>query len=100
MWHFFAYSDKTKNMAAWIDFDGKSLEQIEREVILGQLSLLKGNRTYTAQSLKISIRSLRDKLRTYRMMGIIVPGNTQNVQEVKVTSVEYHAVWGNDVNCI
>ncbi len=43
-----------------------SLREMERELILGTLSNVNGNRTHAAKRLGISIRTLRNKLREYR----------------------------------
>ncbi len=57
------------NMAlAWKP--GSTLDQIERNVILEALKHHDGNRTHTAKALGISIRTLRNKLAEYRVMGI------------------------------
>jgi len=49
---------------------GKTLDEIERNVILEALKHFGGNRTHTAKSLGISIRTLRNKLAEFRVMGI------------------------------
>jgi len=49
---------------------GATLEDIERNVIINALDFHKGNRTHTAKSLGISIRTLRNKLAEYRKIGI------------------------------
>lgn len=51
---------------------GRTLEQIERAVILKSLAFHNGNRTHTARELGISIRTLRNKLNEYRRAGIEV----------------------------
>lgn len=51
---------------------GKTLDEIERNVILDALKHHEGNRTHTAKALGISIRTLRNKLAEYRVMGIHV----------------------------
>jgi transcriptional regulator with PAS, ATPase and Fis domain len=51
---------------------GKTLDDIERNVILTALSYHSGNRTHTARALGISIRTLRNKLADYRRIGIRV----------------------------
>lgn len=51
---------------------GRTLEQIERAVILKSLAFHNGNRTHTARELGISIRTLRNKLNEYRRAGISV----------------------------
>jgi two-component system response regulator FlrC len=56
--------------SSWIP--GKTLNDIERNVILQALDYHKGNRTHTARALGISIRTLRNKLADYRRLGIRV----------------------------
>jgi two-component system, response regulator FlrC len=51
---------------------GRTLNDIERTVILEALEYHMGNRTHTAKSLGISIRTLRNKLAEYRVLGIKV----------------------------
>ena len=51
---------------------GRTLDDIEREVILKALQYHSGNRTHTAKALGISIRTLRNKLADYRRLGIHV----------------------------
>jgi transcriptional regulator with PAS, ATPase and Fis domain len=51
---------------------GRTLDDIERDVILEALSYHQGNRTHTARALGISIRTLRNKLADYRKLGIRV----------------------------
>ena len=55
---------------------GHSLARIEREFILQTLRSHQGNRTRTADRLGISIRSLRDRIRTYRRYGESVPDHS------------------------
>jgi transcriptional regulator with PAS, ATPase and Fis domain len=55
-------------------FDGLTLAEVERRVILATLKRLGGNRTHTSDALGISIRTLRNRLREYRGAGFdIVP---------------------------
>jgi len=49
---------------------GQTLNDIERNVILEALKHHHGNRTHTARALGISIRTLRNKLADYRLLGI------------------------------
>ena len=51
---------------------GRTLDDIERNVILEALNYHQGNRTHTAKALGISIRTLRNKLADYRRIGINV----------------------------
>jgi DNA-binding NtrC family response regulator len=52
---------------------GHTLARVEREFILQTLRYNQGNRTHAANSLGISIRSLRDRIRNYRNRGECVP---------------------------
>ena len=49
---------------------GRTLDEIERNVILEALKHFDSNRTHTAKALGISIRTLRNKLAEYRVLGI------------------------------
>jgi two-component system response regulator FlrC len=49
---------------------GRTLDEIERNVILEALRHFGGNRTHTAKALGISIRTLRNKLAEFRVLGI------------------------------
>ncbi len=49
---------------------GRTLDDIERSVIIEALKYHQGNRTHTARALGISIRTLRNKLADYRKVGI------------------------------
>ncbi|MFC7612033.1 sigma-54-dependent transcriptional regulator [Teichococcus aestuarii] len=51
---------------------GRSMEEVERELILRTLAHCLGNRTRAAEVLGISIRALRNKLQDYRGMGLPV----------------------------
>ncbi len=48
---------------------GRSLWEMERELIFSTLAQLKGNRTHAAKRLGISVRTLRNKLREYRQLA-------------------------------
>jgi DNA-binding NtrC family response regulator len=52
---------------------GHALAVVEREFILETLRHYSGNRTRAAGLLRISIRSLRDRIRAYRGQGESVP---------------------------
>jgi DNA-binding NtrC family response regulator len=52
---------------------GRSMEDVERQLIIETLSHTLGNRTHAATILGISIRALRNKLRDYTQAGIAVP---------------------------
>jgi two-component system response regulator AtoC len=49
----------------------KPLDEVEREHILRALDLTNGNRTQAAQLLKISIRTLRNKLNEYKLECLV-----------------------------
>lgn len=49
---------------------GKTLDDIERTVIVEALTYHQGNRTHTAKALGISIRTLRNKIADYKRLGI------------------------------
>jgi DNA-binding NtrC family response regulator len=52
---------------------GRTMDDVERELILQTLGHTLGNRTHAATILGISIRALRNKLRDYSAQGIVVP---------------------------
>jgi len=52
---------------------GKTVAEVERDLILDTLSHYLGNRTHAANILGISIRTLRNKLKQYAEDGIAVP---------------------------
>ena len=52
---------------------GRTMEQVERDLILETLGHTLGNRTHAAVILGISIRALRNKLRDYAKAGASVP---------------------------
>jgi DNA-binding NtrC family response regulator len=52
---------------------GHTLAHVEREFILQTLRYNQGNRKHAANSLGISIRSLRDRIRNYGIHGEYVP---------------------------
>jgi DNA-binding NtrC family response regulator len=56
-----------------MQFVGRRMEDVERDVILHTLNHMSGNRTHAATVLGISIRALRNKLRDYQKAGIPVP---------------------------
>ena len=52
---------------------GRTVDDVERELILETLGHTLGNRTHAATILGISIRALRNKLRDYAQAGLSVP---------------------------
>ncbi|MGN6487573.1 MAG: helix-turn-helix domain-containing protein, partial [Devosia sp.] len=53
---------------------GRTVADVERDLILDTLDHVLGNRTHAANILGISIRTLRNKLNQYADEGIPVPG--------------------------
>ena len=51
---------------------GHTVEDVERELILRTLTYHRGSRTRAARDLKISIRTLRNKIREYESFGVTV----------------------------
>jgi DNA-binding NtrC family response regulator len=56
---------------------GRSLSDVEQDLIIGTVSHCLGNRTQAAHILGISIRTLRNKLRLYTEGGAAVPSPNQ-----------------------
>jgi DNA-binding NtrC family response regulator len=54
---------------------GRTVSDVERDLILDTLDHCLGNRTHAANILGISIRTLRNKLREYADAGVTVPGH-------------------------
>jgi DNA-binding NtrC family response regulator len=52
---------------------GRTVADVERQLIIDTLSHCLGNRTHAANILGISIRTLRNKLRQYTDEGLAVP---------------------------
>ena len=52
---------------------GKTVAEVERDLIIGTLGHCLGNRTHAATILGISIRTLRNKLKQYSSDGVAVP---------------------------
>ena len=52
---------------------GRTMDEVERELIIETLGHTLGNRTHAATILGISIRALRNKLRDYAQAGVSVP---------------------------
>ena len=56
------------------------LDQLEKQAILSALRNTGGNRTKTADLLKISIRTLRNKLQEYRESGDPVDAGLESAE--------------------
>jgi len=52
---------------------GKTLKDIELLAILETLDVVGGNRTAAARQLGISVRTIRNKLREIRALGLVPP---------------------------
>jgi DNA-binding NtrC family response regulator len=52
---------------------GRTVADVERELILETLRHCRGNRTHAAKILGISIRTLRNKLNEYAGDGTVIP---------------------------
>ena len=52
---------------------GRTVAEVERDLIIDTLSHCLGNRTHAANILGISIRTLRNKLKLYSDQGFAVP---------------------------
>ena len=52
---------------------GRTVADVERDLILETLKHCLGNRTHAANILGISIRTLRNKLKEYSEAGVAVP---------------------------
>ena len=61
------------NVAARMGLVGRTVADVERDLILETLQHCLGNRTHAANILGISIRTLRNKLQQYREEGLTVP---------------------------
>jgi DNA-binding NtrC family response regulator len=59
--------------AAARDFVGRTVAEVEQQLIIDTLTHCLGNRTHAANILGISIRTLRNKLREYSDAGVAVP---------------------------
>jgi DNA-binding NtrC family response regulator len=63
----------TSAIASKIGLVGRTVADVERDLILETLNHCLGNRTHAANILGISIRTLRNKLQQYRQEGVAVP---------------------------
>ena len=61
---------------------GRTVADVERQLIINTLEHCLGNRTHAATILGISIRTLRNKLKAYSEAGMQVPppGEPERVQ--------------------
>ncbi|MBL8573527.1 MAG: sigma-54-dependent Fis family transcriptional regulator [Hyphomicrobiaceae bacterium] len=61
---------------------GRTVADVERDLILSTLDHCLGNRTHASNILGISIRTLRNKLNEYADEGIVVPAPGESRQQV------------------
>jgi DNA-binding NtrC family response regulator len=62
---------------------GRTLADVERDLILETLTHCSGNRTHAAATLGISIRTLRNKLKEYARAGHAVPRHARGASRTK-----------------
>ncbi|MEE8534756.1 MAG: sigma-54 dependent transcriptional regulator [Kiloniellales bacterium] len=67
-------------------FMGRTVAEVEREVILDTLHHCLGNRTHAANILGISIRTLRNKLKLYAGDGVHVPPPAGDFERGRLTN--------------
>ena len=60
-----------------VDTGGRTIMELQRDVILSTLARLNGNRTHTAKALGITVRTVRNRLRKYRASGDSMPPPTE-----------------------
>jgi DNA-binding NtrC family response regulator len=70
---------------------GRTVNDVERSLILDTLSHCLGNRTRAAEILGISIRALRNKLQDYRALGMHVPPAVHGLRIADPPRVAYGA---------
>jgi DNA-binding NtrC family response regulator len=63
---------------------GRTVSDVERDLILDTLDHCLGNRTHAANILGISIRTLRNKLREYSDSGLSIPSHGEQRPEQKM----------------
>lgn len=74
--HFLTFYDlhATSDSNSQWNGDVKNLSEIEKRLILQVLRENNGNRTRSAEELGISVRTLRNKIREFRELGMEIPG--------------------------
>ena len=66
-------TDGIQNQGAVENLIGKTIAEVERDMIINTLEHCVGNRTHAANILGISIRTLRNKLNQYKDDGMDIP---------------------------
>ena len=69
---------------------GRSLGDVERDLIIDTLKHTFGNRTHAATILGISIRTLRNKLKLYGDAGVVVPASALDGAHAELTDGAAH----------
>jgi DNA-binding NtrC family response regulator len=74
-----AHHDAAQNFDGEQEFVGRTVAEVERDLILDTLRHCHGNRTRAANVLGISVRTLRNKLHDYAQAGAPVtpPGGVE-----------------------
>lgn len=67
---------------------GRTVSEVERDLILDTLQHCLGNRTHAANILGISIRTLRNKLKEYTELGLKVPAHAGKDDETEFVSIQ------------
>lgn len=65
---------------------GQKLSDVERELILQTLMHCGGNKTWAADILGISIRTLRNKLQQYSAQGLMIPIGARRASSASTTT--------------
>ena len=63
-----------------VELVGKTVAEVEKQLIINTLEHCLGNRTHAATILGISIRTLRNKLKAYSDEGLSIP-TTEELEE-------------------
>ncbi len=66
-------ANPVQNAGAMESMIGRTIAEVERDMIINTLDHCLGNRTHAANILGISIRTLRNKLNQYKQSGIDIP---------------------------
>jgi DNA-binding NtrC family response regulator len=64
-------SSSRRRLARWLV--GSPIHAVERDLILETLAGTDGNRTMSAQLLRVSVRTLRNKISEYSAAGFHIP---------------------------
>ena len=79
-------TDATPVIKKGTSFTGKTISEVEKELIIETLQHCLGNRTHAANILGISIRTLRNKLKNYNEQGATVPSPVSNNGQIATQS--------------